>query len=150
MNINPISFGSVYKVSSDFPTSSALRIVQLASGHKPACAEEKVVKEQLDELFKDSDNDTIKVFRNRNKDIFLLSGQDKADLDALILEKQKRIKGAKTAYMGDKFMINVVKDAEEDRFEDLSKLVTYSNQDGMLDVKYDSNTGTVKSMNLIV
>lgn len=150
MNVNPISFGSVYKVSGDFPSSSAVRIVQLMNGQPAKDDNERNVKTQLRNILENDDIDTLRVFRNHKKDVFLLTGQDKVDLEKLIADKQQRQKLAFQNYMGDQFMINAINEAEEDRFRDLSQLITYCRQDGVLNADYDMKNGTIRTLNVEV
>ena len=148
MNINPISFGSVYKVSSDFPSSSAVRIVQLMNGQPAKDDNERNVKTQLRNILENDDIDTLRVFRNHKKDVFLLTGQDKVDLEKLISDKQRRTNQAYQMYLGDDFMINAINEAEEDRFRDLSQLVTYSKQDGVLNVDFDMKNSSIRALDV--
>lgn len=148
MNVNPISFGSVYKVSGDFPSSSAVRIVQLMNGQPAKDDNERNVKTQLRNILENDDIDTLRVFRNHKKDVFLLTGQDKVDLEKLISDKQRRTNQAYQMYLGDDFMINAIKEAEEDRFRDLSQLVTYSKQDGVLNVDFDMKNSSIRALDV--
>ena len=148
MNVNPISFGSVYKVSGDFPSSSAVRIVQLMNGQPAKDDNERNVKTQLRNILENDDIDTLRVFRNHKKDVFLLTGQDKVDLEKLISDKQRRTNQAYQMYLGDDFMINAINEAEEDRFRDLSQLVTYSKQDGVLNVDFDMKNSSIRALDV--
>ena len=150
MNVNPISFGSVYKVVGNYPSSSGFRMFGLMNDQVPADNNEKIVKTQLRNVLGNVDSDTLRIFRNHKKDVFLLTGQDKVDLEKLIADKQQRQKLAFQNYMGDQFMINAINEAEEDRFRDLSQLITYCRQDGVLNVDYDMKNGTIRTLNVEV
>ena len=92
MNVNPISFGSVYKVAGNYPSSSGFRMFGLMNDQVPADNNEKIVKTQLRNVLGNVDSDTLRIFRNHKKDVFLLTGQDKVDLEKLIADKQQRQK----------------------------------------------------------
>lgn len=150
MNVNPISFGSVYKVEGNYPSSSGFRMFGLMNDQEPADNNEKAVKTQLKNVLGNVDSDTLRIFRNHKQDVFVLTGKDKADLEKLIADKQKRTKQAYQMYLGDDFMIRAIKEAEEDRFRDLSQLITYCRQDGVLNADYDMKNGTIRALDVEV
>lgn len=150
MNVNPISFGSVYKISGNSPVSSAFRMLELADGREPADNNEKAVKAKLNDIFGGSDFGGLRIFRNHLKDVFVLTGQDKVDLENLIDDKKRMQRQAFLMNLGNDSVIKIIREAEEDRFRDLSQLITYSRQDGVLNVDFDLENGSIRALDVEV
>lgn len=123
MNINPISFGKIIKIT----------------GNNPIAAAKKIASK--------SDEATPVTF-DSNKSAYIATGDDYKVIDIYCKDMIKRIETAAEEHSACSNITQIVTDIEFDRFLDLSKMHIMDNQDLTVDTVYDENKNEIVSFNI--
>ena len=127
MNINPISFGRTVRVNASL--SDAKQIANLINLDN-ATSDKKEVKDSQDKLKRifydreDGDARAVQVYGQS----YILTGEASQMAKTLIEDRQFQLDAAMKLY-GESEMYNLVKGAEDDRFEDYMKLLIFETKE---------------------
>lgn len=121
MKINPVSFGRTVRVNA--PLSDAKYLAKLInSNNVPADKkEDKKAQDKLKTMFYDSKQGKARAVEVYGQS-YILTGEASQMAKTLIEDRQFQLDAAMKLY-GESEMYNLVKGAEDDRFEDYMKLL---------------------------
>ena len=128
MNINPISFGKVIRVVGNEPKKAAKEIRKFINNDANGVA-----------LSVSFSNDCT----------YIATGKDAEKLYELRKDKTHAINAAKEAYGKNSSMVELVKTAENDRYNDLAKCILSEADVVSIDTTYDNEDGQLKSIYIL-
>ncbi len=139
--VGSIGFGKVIKVNA--PSDIATRIVDMANGKGKGKADL-----QVKAIFDDVSKGKAVKFENGD-DIFILSGEEGKELHQLDIQLAEAMYRPHAYYGGDSIAATESNEAYEYYYGKMLELVKVAADKQTLDVKYNKNTGKVKSVNLV-
>ena len=148
MNISPVSFGRTVKIVGNSPLNSAVRSIQLVNGTGTPTANEQKSYEKLQRTFYDSGKGEMlqAISFDNNKTAYVLSGKEYQQLFSLMCEKHQQIFDAISIYGENSPMVQLVAEAEEDRYIDLAKTLVADTEDATLKIDFNKDTYKIKSV----
>ena len=149
MNTNPISFGRTIKVNASIPVAKhAADLINSVPNRRG----ESRVQQQLKGLFFDSEQGSARVITPYGKtgDVFIVTGEASNDIAALKKDRNEQLSAAKKNYGADSFTFNLVKEAEDSRYDDLVKLTIHESKEPLeLNIDYSQRKHRIKSIDII-
>ena len=148
MNINPVSFGRTIKVNA--PLSVAKHAADLIITI-PLVRGEAKVQQQLKDIFHDTDKGRARAVATdgAHGDIYIVSGEASDEVGLLVNDVNTYINAAKKQYDSDSYTYKCVKEAEQERYEDLLKLLLFETEEPMeLDIDYSKKKHRIKSIDI--
>lgn len=155
MSINPVSFGRTVKVNA--PLKVAKQAAKLINMDKKVVGskDEKNVQKKLIVLFDDSTQGAAQAV-SVNGYSYLVTGEESQRVADLKFDRSIQLDAAKKLY-GNGEMYDIVKSAEDDRYDDLLKGIIYETEEPVsLSFKYSKASHRSKakvklnSMNVIL
>ena len=121
MNINPVSFGRTVRVNA--PLSDAKYLADLINTNNVPNGkkEDKKAQEKLKTMFYDREQGKARAVEAYGQS-YILTGEASQMAKSLIEDRQFQLDAAMALY-GESEMYNLVKGAEDDRYEDYMKLL---------------------------
>ena len=149
MNVNPVSFGRTIKVNAPLPV--AKHAADLINS-LPTKKGESRVQQQLKSIFFDSEDGRARAIAPYGKtgDVYIVTGEASNDIAALKKDRNEQLSAAKKNYGADSFTFNLVKEAEDSRYDDLVKLTIHESKEPLeLNIDYSQRKHRIKSIDII-
>lgn len=147
MNINPISFQGITKITGNNPFLSANKITRniRTNNNGNTQAENKIAK-QFD--VKETKGLATSVTLDYGKNAYVLTGEEYEQFTALQNDFLQRSLLALDKYGKGSFKAKILIESEQDRYMDLAKMLILDRQDSTLNTEYDILTDTITSLDV--
>ena len=149
MNINPISFKGVTKITGNRPLASANRISDIIN-HNENCKTETEKKIAKRFSCKETRCEATSITFNQGKSAYVVTGKECQQLKELSNYMDSYVETASKVYGKGSDMAKIIAECEMDRFYDLAKIIVIDQEDATLDINYDDSTNKINSLNLIL